>query len=114
MRQLMRQQTTTLRILRSVLPRAKYYVPPNRVRQCIHRPRRLGCLCIGVDADSTEIMPEAWLHERSRGCIERLPSTTVEHSMNDKGNAGDISSCICLWLAALFEHKGGFCLILII
>src|SRR5205823_14317627 len=62
----------------------------------------------------TEIIPKTWLHERSRRCIQRLSSTTIEHIMNNRRSIYRFRYCACTWLRTLFAHQGFFCLILFI
>src|SRR5437764_8147438 len=60
-----------------------------------------------------EVISKAWFHERSCCCIKRSPFTVAEHSLNDRGNAGNISCCVCFWLSALFAHERVFCFIFV-
>src|SRR5260370_29823675 len=107
----MRNYPFSLHCLWSILPQSKYYIPAYRICQRAHRLSRLRRSLITMQPDLTKIMPKTWLHDRSCRCVERLSSTTVEHSLYNGRNLGRLSCCMCSWLAGLFAHQGVFCLI---
>src|SRR5262249_42134274 len=57
----------------------------------------------------TKIMPKSWFHKRPCRCIKWLPSTTIKHIVNNRGNTRSISCCMCSYPVHLLTHQGVFC-----
>jgi hypothetical protein len=71
--ELVREQSPPARRAGPILSACKDEVSPNCIRYRVNRPCRLCRFRIGVHAHVAEVMPEAWLHKRARGCIQWLP-----------------------------------------
>src|SRR5260370_31824625 len=85
------------------MPRPKDNITAGGVGDGVHGLRRFGRARIRMHAHLAEVMPETWLHEGTSGWVERLPSTTVEHSMNDRRNT---RSCyMCPLISTLFARR---------
>jgi len=64
-------------------------VPPYRVSQRIHRPRRLGSYPVGMHPHPAEVVAEARLHESARVRVERLAGR-AQHLVHDRRHRGSL------------------------